>query len=266
MVVNKLRRRLPRREWSITVVDPATEHHYQPGYLFIPFGTYTPDQVTRPLRPTIRSGIELVQAEVERVDRDVRIVHLADGTTLNYDWLVIATGTTPRPAETPGLAEGLGTSVHEFYTLPGATALADALQRFTGGRLVIHVTEMPVKCPVAPLEFAFLVDDHLTGRGIRDAVELTYVTSLPGAFTKPVSAALLGDMLTRRGITLEPDFVVEVPDFLDQIEAAGGHLWACRMSADMNKLTEADLRDDVEGIINASDFIELTAGAQLLFI
>lgn len=212
MVVNKLRRRLPRSEWSITVVDPATEHHYQPGYLFVPFGTYTPDQVTRPLRPTIRSGVELVRAEVERVDPDARLVHLTDGTTLDYDWLVIATGTTPRPAETPGLAEGLGTTVHEFYTLPGATALADALQRFTSGRLVVHVTEMPIKCPVAPLEFAFLVDDHLTRRGIRDAVELTYVTPLPGAFTKPVSAALLGDMLARRGITLEPDFVVESID------------------------------------------------------
>ena len=60
--------------------------------------------------------------------------------------------------------------------------------------------------------------------------------------------------------------VPEVPDFLDQIVAAGGHLWACRMSADMNKLTETDLRDDVEGIINASDFIEMTDGAQFLFI
>lgn len=60
--------------------------------------------------------------------------------------------------------------------------------------------------------------------------------------------------------------VPEVPDFLDQIVAAGGHLWACRMSADMNHLTEADLRDDVEGIISAADFIELTNGAQLLFI
>jgi peroxiredoxin family protein len=60
--------------------------------------------------------------------------------------------------------------------------------------------------------------------------------------------------------------VPEIPDFLDQIVAAGGHLWACRMSADMNKLTDADLRDDVEGIINAAEFIELTSGAQLLFI
>jgi peroxiredoxin family protein len=60
--------------------------------------------------------------------------------------------------------------------------------------------------------------------------------------------------------------VPEIPDFLDQIVGAGGHLWACRMSADMNKLTMNDLRDDVDGIISASDFIEMTAGAQLLFI
>jgi peroxiredoxin family protein len=60
--------------------------------------------------------------------------------------------------------------------------------------------------------------------------------------------------------------IPEVPDFLDQIVAAGGHLWACRMSADMNNLTESDLRDDVDGIINASDFIEMTDGAQILFI
>ena len=60
--------------------------------------------------------------------------------------------------------------------------------------------------------------------------------------------------------------VPDVPGFLDQIVAAGGHLWACRMSADMMKLTEHDLRDDVEGIISASEFVEMTAGAQLLFV
>jgi len=60
--------------------------------------------------------------------------------------------------------------------------------------------------------------------------------------------------------------VPEVPDFLEQIVASGGHLWACRLSADMNKLTTEQLRDDIEGIISASDFIEMTEGAQLLFI
>jgi peroxiredoxin family protein len=60
--------------------------------------------------------------------------------------------------------------------------------------------------------------------------------------------------------------VPEVPEFLEQIVASGGHLWACRMSADMMHLTEADLYDEVEGIISAADFIEKTEGAQLLFI
>ena len=60
--------------------------------------------------------------------------------------------------------------------------------------------------------------------------------------------------------------VPEVPEFLDQIVAAGGHLWACRMSRRHEQLTETDLHDDVEAIISAADFIEKTEGAQLLFI
>jgi peroxiredoxin family protein len=66
--------------------------------------------------------------------------------------------------------------------------------------------------------------------------------------------------------SLEELDIPEVPDFLEQIVASGGHLWACRLSADMNHLTEEDLYDEVEGIISASDFIEMTEGAQLLFI
>lgn len=212
MVVNKLRRKLPAREWSVTVVDPATEHFYQPGFLFLPFGIYPDRKVRKPLAPRIRSGVELVRAAVERVDRQAREVVLDTGDRLPYDYLVIASGTTPRPAETPGLAEAMGDKVHEFYTHAGATALAAALAGFEGGHLVVHVAEMPIKCPVAPLEFAFLADAYLARRGIRDRVRLTYVTPLPGAFTKPISAAYLGDMLERRDIALEPDFVVESVD------------------------------------------------------
>ena len=215
MVVNKLRRKLARDEWSITVVDPATEHYYQPGFLFRPFGTYSDKQLSKPLAPRIRPGVELVRAAVDRVEPAARTVVLETGDTLDYDYLVIASGTTPRPDQTPGLAEamqGPQAAVHEFFTHTGATALATALDGFTGGRVVVHVAEMPIKCPVAPLEFVFLADSYFAGRGLRDKVELTYVTPLPGAFTKPISAAYLGDMLERRGIALEPDFVVESVD------------------------------------------------------
>jgi sulfide:quinone oxidoreductase len=211
MVANRLRPKLGN-DWTITLVDPATVHYYQPGFLFLPFGIYSRSKVVRALRPTIKRGVQLVEAEAERVDSDARVVHLSNGTALTYDYLVIATGTTPRPEETPGLADGLGRNVHEFYTFAGSSALATKLADFPGGRVVVHVAEMPIKCPVAPLEFVFLADSYFTERGLRDKVDLTYVTPLPGAFTKPVSAEHLGDMLEHRRIALEPDFVVESID------------------------------------------------------
>ena len=213
MVVNKLRPRLPADEWRITVVDQEAAHHYQPGYLFVPFGTYAPEDVLKPKTSFIPDGVELVMGEVDRVVPDEDRVLLVDGTELAYDQLVIASGTTPRPDETPGMAEDeWHRSVFDFYTLEGATALRDALANFDGGRLVVHITEMPIKCPVAPLEFAFLADAFFRERGMRDRVEMVYVTPLDGAFTKPVASRLLGGMLEERKIQLEPDFMVESVD------------------------------------------------------
>jgi len=213
MVVNKLRKRLGP-DWRITVVEQSEVHYYQPGYLFIPFGTYSPDQVIRATRPLVRRGVDFVHGEVDRVLPQDKAVLLADGRRLGYDYLVVATGTTPRPDQTPGVLDGgeWHRSVHEFYSFEGAVALREALTAFDGGRLVVHVTEMPVKCPVAPLEFAFLAEAWLRKNGLRDATELTYVTPLPGAFTQPVASRTLGSMLDERKIHLEPDFVVESVD------------------------------------------------------
>ncbi len=212
MAANKLRPQLPRDEWNVTIVDQSDTHYYQPGYLFIPFGIYRPDEVTKPTKRFIPSGVDLIKAEIDRVVADENKVLLADGKELPYDYLIIATGTTPRPEETPGMADDLGGSVHEFYTYNGATALAEKLRTWEGGKLVVHVTEMPIKCPVAPLEFTFLADAFFTEQGIRDKVDITYVTPLEGAFTKPVASKYLGDMLDTRNVHLEPDFMIESID------------------------------------------------------
>lgn len=210
MVVNKLRSRLDAARWRITVVDSNPTHHYQPGYLFIPFGTYTPEEVVRPKRRFLPRGVELVEGEVDVVQADEQAVRLTDGTVRDYDQLVIATGVTPRPDQTPGMAEEQWRrSIFDFYTLDGAVALRDALASWSGGRLVVHITEMPIKCPVAPLEFAFLADAYLRRRGMRDRAELVYVTPLDGAFTKPIASARLGGMLDERRISVETDFMVE---------------------------------------------------------
>jgi sulfide:quinone oxidoreductase len=211
MVVNKLRHRLSREDWQISVVDSSERHFYQPGYLFLPFGRYTPDQVVRPVRRYIPDGVYLVKGEVDRVDPDAGEVQLTDGHRMPYDYLVIATGVEPRPDQTPGMLDPAlwRRSIFDFYTYDGAVALADALPAFDGGRLVVHIVDTPIKCPVAPLEFTFLADAWLRERGLRHRVELVYATPLPGAFTKPIASARLGSMLADRDILVEPDFLVE---------------------------------------------------------
>ena len=214
MAINKLRPRLPMDEWEITVVEPSDVHHYQPGYLFLPFGAYTPDETQEPTDRFIPAGVERVCAEVDRVDAEANTVLLTDGHTLPYDFLIIATGTSPRPDQTPGMGDEAvwRDSVHEFYTFEGAMALREKLETWPGGRLVVHITEMPIKCPVAPLEFTFLADAFFEEKGMRDQVEIVYVTPLEGAFTKPVASRLLGSMLDERKISLEPDFMIERVD------------------------------------------------------
>ena len=146
-----------------------------------------------------------VRKAVERIEPDTHRVVLKDGETLGFDLLVIASGARLRPAETPGLAEALAErSVHDFYTLEGAQALRAALERFEGGRFVVNVVEMPIKCPVAAMELLFLADAYFVGRGIRERVELVYVTPLDGAFTRPMCNKVLRYLIERKGIGSRP--------------------------------------------------------------
>ena len=213
MAANKLRARLAAEDWRIVVIDKDDNHDYQPAYLFVPFGINKSKHVRRSRHAFIDDGIELLMGEIDRVDPEGKQVLLADGRELEYDYLVIATGTTPRPDQTPGmLGPEWRKSVHDFYTYEGMMALKKALKEFRGGRLVMHITELPIKCPVAPLEFVMLADDYLTKKGLRTATEIVYVTPLDGAFTKPVASRELGHHLSKRGIKVEPDFMIESVD------------------------------------------------------
>ncbi|MCA9571178.1 MAG: FAD-dependent oxidoreductase [Myxococcales bacterium] len=213
MLANKLVRALDPRAWQVAVVDQDDDHVYQPGLLLLPFGTYRPRQLVKSRRALLDAEVDFVLGEVAGVDTAARTVALADGRTLGWDLLVVATGAHPRPDKVPGLlGEGWGAERGTFYTLPGAIALAERLRTFERGRLVVHVADLPIKCPVAPLEFAFLADAFLRERGVRDQVELVYATPLDGAFTKPVASRVLGGMMQARGIMVESELVVERVD------------------------------------------------------
>jgi len=211
IMANRLRRRFAREVSTvavhITVVDQDERHVYQPGLLFLPFGLYEPKQLVKSRPRQLHRDVDMVRAPIESVDLERRSVHLGGKPPLPYDVLIVATGARIVPEETEGLTgTGWGERMFEFYSLPGATRLRDALARFEGGRLVIDIVEMPIKCPVAPLEFAFLADWYFTQRGIRDRVDITYVTPLDGAFTKATCSRSLTHLLGEKRIRLETEF------------------------------------------------------------
>ncbi len=207
MMANHLRKKADLDQWKITVVDQYPKHYYQPGFLFMPFGLYSEKDVVKPKRQFIGAGVEYVEAKVDRIDAEKNRVNLASGQTLDYDLLIIATGAKTVPEQTEGMTgSDWRKRVFDFYTFEGASALNRALQDWNGGRLVVHISEMPIKCPVAPLEFAFLADWWLSERGLRDKTELVYVTPLPGAFTKPICSKVLGYMLEGKRIQVVTDF------------------------------------------------------------
>jgi sulfide:quinone oxidoreductase len=219
LVANRLRRRFGSDELAITVVDQDDRHVYQPGLLFVPFGMAHVEDLVRPRQRQLRAGIDFRRSEIDRVDIEANEVRLVDGSALAYDVLVVASGATLVPDETEGLTgDGWMEKVFTFYAPEGAAALEAALARFDGGRLVVNVVDMPIKCPVAPLEFCFLADAYFRGRGMRDRVQLTYVTPLDGAFTKPVASRQLGGMLAERGIELVTEFNT------GEVDGAGGRL------------------------------------------
>lgn len=209
IMLNKLSGVLEKDEWQITIVDQYETHYYQPGFLFIPFGIYGKKDVIKPKRDFFPNGANVVMSGIDKIEPEQNRVLLDNGQVLTYDYLIIATGAKIRPEETEGMKEDLWyKNVFDFYTIEGAMALADHFKHWEGGDLVVNITEMPIKCPVAPLEFVFLADWYFTERGIRDKVNIHFVTPLPGAFTKPKASSILGDFLEKKNIHLTTDFSI----------------------------------------------------------
>jgi sulfide:quinone oxidoreductase len=217
MVANKMASILDHSDWKIMIIDKDKSHYYQPGLLFIPFGVYSPEDIVKPKDMLLPSSVDVIFSDIELIEPDKNKVSLINGKTIDYDYLVVATGCGIHPEETPGLLDNWHKNVFDFYTIEGATKLHDFLENWQGGRFVLNVAEMPIKCPVAPLEFIMLADWYFSKRGIRNKVELVYATPLTGAFTKPICSIMLADVLKTKNISIVPEFNLMEVDNTKQV-------------------------------------------------
>lgn len=213
MMANHLHHHLKKPDWHITIADEREKHYYQPGFLFLPFDIYQPEDIVKTIEEFIPADVDLIRSKIEKISAAENKVLLAGGRELAYDILIIATGAKIAPEEVEGMqGSEWQKSVFDFYSFEGSLALRNKLRDWPGGKLVVHITEMPIKCPVAPLEFAFLADSFFKHKHIRDKVEISYVTPLSGAFTKPKATQALEHLLDEKHIKIESDFAIEHVD------------------------------------------------------
>jgi len=256
MMANKLAPVIDRYDCQITLVDQDETHYYQPGFLFIPFEIYTEEDVKKPKRDYFPSGIEVIMSAIEGIMPKENKIKLSNGKILNYDYLIIATGSRIAPEEIEGLEDGgWRQNIFDFYTPDGAVALAKFLKYWEGGKMVLNIAEMPIKCPVAPLEFVFLADWWFTEQGIREKVDIEYVTPLPGVFTKPIASKFLGQFLENKNIQLTTEFNVGSVDSSnnkikswDDIEIAYDLLVTVPINMGSNVIGDSGMGDDLNFI------------------
>ena len=206
IVANMLRKELVASEWEITIIDRKERHHYQAGYLFIPFGVYSENDVVKPKKEFIPKGVDFVLDNVVKINTDERRVKTETGGRYDYDWLVIATGCDIAPEEIDGMMDGWRKDIFDFYTLDGSFELYKRLKYFDSGKVVLNIAEFPYKCPIAPLEFVFMADWFFAVHGVRDKVEIEFVTPLDNVFTKPVAARILAEFTAKKNIKVTPYF------------------------------------------------------------
>lgn len=215
LVANLLSHKLDLKKWTITIIDKADEHHYQPGYLFIPFKLYGYEErsdIARPITDPLPRNAKFVKAEIQRIDHENKQVETSEGA-FEYDYVISSLGCHLAPDEIEGLEETLDKNgVHTFYDLDSALVMQDALANMESGRLVIDISDLPIKCPVAPIEFAFLADYYFHEKGNRDRIDVFLVTPFAGAFTKPNANRVLSRIAEDKQIIIVPDFSLESVD------------------------------------------------------
>ncbi len=208
MLANLLVHKLKENQVEVTVIDETGRHVYQPGWLYLPFGEERPQKLSKSERGLLRRRVNLVVSAASRIDTASKFVSTADGGVHPYDSLVIATGARLAPDTVPGFGE----AAHHFYSQSAALELASALDKFNGGRLVVGVADIPYKCPPAPLEFTFKVEEYLKKKGIREQTEILYLSPINRVFTIESVSEFVTPMLEERGIKYETFFNTESVD------------------------------------------------------
>ena len=173
------------------------------------FAGQDPAETVREERSLVRPEVQLIEETADRIDLQSETVALVSGKRLQYDYLIVATGSVPNPKAIPGLSD----ASLNFHTSPEESRkIWGTIQKFDGGRVVVGIAGVPHKCPPSPNEAAFLTDDYFRKRRIRDKVKLTFLTPYPRAYPAEPMSRVVEPRFKERGIEIVTFFNVESVD------------------------------------------------------
>lgn len=201
VAANELKKKAGKNA-QIVLIDKSQTHIYAPSFLYLMLGKRSPSKIQKPLSLLEKKGIKFINEEIIKIDPEVRSVK-TENQNLQYDYLIVSLGAELAPEKIPGLAQ----SGYNLYELSGAERLRDNLPVFSGGKVAIVISSLPFKCPAAPYEAAFLLDEYFQKKGIRDRIEISIFTPevLPMPSTGPENGKVIRSMLEARNIKFNPE-------------------------------------------------------------
>jgi len=201
VVANKLRKKLGK-EHKIILIDKNVKHIYAPSFLWVMEGKRNAEKVQKPLEFLKRRGISFVNEKVVKIEPEKKIVR-TNKNNFNYDYLIISLG-----AElVPGNIKGLSKAGYNLYQIEEVERLREDLKEFKGGKVAVVISSLPFKCPAAPYEAAFLLDEYFSKKGIRGKTKINIFT--PEILPMPAAGAengkIIKSMLESRNINFTPE-------------------------------------------------------------
>jgi sulfide:quinone oxidoreductase len=186
----------------VILIDKNSNHVYSPSFLWLMLGKRSAKQIQRPLKQLGRKGIEFVHDEIVRINLESKLV-VTNEKSICYDYLIVALGADLAPDKVPGLTQG----GYNLYELQEVERLRDDLRAFPGGKVAVVISSLPFKCPAAPYEAAFLLDEYFQKKGIRDQTEINIFTpeTLPIPATGPENGKVVREMVEARNIKFNPE-------------------------------------------------------------
>lgn len=201
VAANELKKKAGKNA-RVVLIDKNKTHIYAPAFLYLMLGKRRAEKIQKPLSLLKRKRIEVVNKQITKIDPADKTVK-TQGGDYKYDYLIISLGAELASEKVPGLAQ----SGYNLYDLNEVERLRDDLKNFAGGKVAIVISSLPFKCPAAPYEAAFLLDEYFQKKGIRDKTEISIFTpeALPMPAAGPENGKAIKAMVEARNIKFNPE-------------------------------------------------------------